>query len=214
MFKKKNACIWSTQAPITAGIEGAQLRRLELLLFTFPTIANIRGVRRVLQWGPTLYVSTYTRENTGFVKSDWPQLPSRLAWAKGFEVAFSSGACFATADSVKTDDLTNKMTTLQLHQVKWIWFLNAIGCVIPACVIHILVCPVFLLGLWPETFGMYYTHHGWHCVTPANREYSQNILVRIKVMNKRSSSNVNRMFVQRYLVFDNVLKMLAQKYYL
>jgi len=70
------------------GIEVAQLGRSELLLFTFPSIANIRGMQRVLQWGLMLYVSTYTGENTGFVKSDWPQLPCRLAWAKSFEVAF------------------------------------------------------------------------------------------------------------------------------
>lgn len=108
-----------------AGIEVVQLQCSELLLFTFPNITNIRGVRRVQQWGLTLYVSTYTGENTGFVKSDWPQLPCRLAWAQGFEVAFSSGACFASADTVKTDDMPNKMATLQLHYwVKWIWFLS------------------------------------------------------------------------------------------
>ncbi len=35
----------------------------------------------------------------------------------------------------------------------------------------------------------------------------------LKVMNKRSSININRMFIQSNLDFNNVLKMLAQKHY-
>lgn len=35
-----------------------------------------------------------------------------------------------------------------------------------------------------------------------------------KVLNKRSASNVNRTFVQSYLIFNNVLKLLAPKDYL
>lgn len=142
-----------------AGIEVVQLRCSELLLFTFPTIANIRGVWRVQQWGFALYVSTYTGENTGFVKSDWPQLPCRLAWAKGFEVAFSSGACFASADTVKTDDMPNKMATLPAALLSQVNLLPKCGCVVPARMIHILVCPVFRSVLWPETFRMHYTQH-------------------------------------------------------
>ncbi len=34
------------------------------------------------------------------------------------------------------------------------------------------------------------------------------------MMNKHSYSNVNRMFIQSYLRFNNILKILAQKHYL
>lgn len=36
----------------------------------------------------------------------------------------------------------------------------------------------------------------------------------LKFMNKYNSSNVNRRFIQSYLVFNAVLKILAQKHYL
>ncbi len=52
---------------------------------------------------------------------------------------------------------------------------------------------------------------------PSNREHSQNFDffgVSLKVMNKYSSCNVNRIFLPSYLVFSNVLKTLTQKYYL
>ncbi len=47
---------------------------------------------------------------------------------------------------------------------------------------------------------------------PSNREHSQNFdffRISLKVMNKYSSCNVNRMFLLSYLVFSNVLKTLT-----
>jgi len=44
-----------------------------------------------------------------------PSFPAGLREQKALKWHFFSGACFASADTVKTDDMPNKMATLQLH---------------------------------------------------------------------------------------------------
>lgn len=55
---------------------------------------------------------------------------------------------------------------------------------------------------------------------PSNREQSHNFDLTtfwqgsLKILNKYSTSNIDRMFIQSYLVYNNVLKTLIQKCYL
>lgn len=88
---------------------------------------RVKGAGEGLKWGLMPYLSAYTGENTGFVKSNWPQ----LAWVKSFEVAFSREACFASTDIVRTDDMPNIMPTLQLR-----WGANVFGRAVRVCDSH------------------------------------------------------------------------------